>query len=129
MKQFNLEEYLKNPSRKVVTRDGRAVRIICTDFLSKMNKPVVALIKEDENKESVWNFSKNGKYHLPENEESSKDLFFAPVKREGWINLYKDRNGAFSGNFIFETEKRAKEVIGETHTTYLTTIKIEWKEE
>ena len=27
MKQFNLEEYLKNPSRKVVTRDGRAVKI------------------------------------------------------------------------------------------------------
>lgn len=23
MKQFNLEEYLKNPSRKVVTRDGK----------------------------------------------------------------------------------------------------------
>ena len=23
MKQFNLEEYLKNPSRKIVTGDGR----------------------------------------------------------------------------------------------------------
>ena len=23
MEKFNLEEYLKNPSRKVVTRDGR----------------------------------------------------------------------------------------------------------
>ena len=23
MKQFNLEEYLKNPNRKIVTRDGR----------------------------------------------------------------------------------------------------------
>lgn len=27
MIQFNLEEYLKNPKRKVVTRDGRDVKI------------------------------------------------------------------------------------------------------
>ena len=31
MKQFNLEEYKKNPNRKVITRDGRSVRILCTD--------------------------------------------------------------------------------------------------
>ena len=31
MKQFNLEEYLKNPSRKVITRDGREARINCTE--------------------------------------------------------------------------------------------------
>ena len=33
MTQFNLEEYIKNPSRKVVTREGRNVnRILCTDM-------------------------------------------------------------------------------------------------
>jgi hypothetical protein len=42
MKQFNLEEYLANPSRKVVTREGRSARIICTD--AKEGYPVVALI-------------------------------------------------------------------------------------
>ena len=26
MKQFNLDEYLKNPNRKIITRDGRNVR-------------------------------------------------------------------------------------------------------
>ena len=31
MKQFNLEEYLKDPNKKVVTRDGRNARIVCTD--------------------------------------------------------------------------------------------------
>ena len=35
MKQFNLEEYLNNPSKKVVTRDGRAVKIYCTDYIDK----------------------------------------------------------------------------------------------
>lgn len=31
MEQFSLEEYLENPERKVVTRDGRNVRIICSN--------------------------------------------------------------------------------------------------
>lgn len=31
MKPFNLEEYLANPSKKVVTRKGLDVRIVCTD--------------------------------------------------------------------------------------------------
>ena len=42
MKQFNLEEYLQNPSRKVVTRNGSKVRTICTD--KKGDSPIVALI-------------------------------------------------------------------------------------
>lgn len=29
MKQFNLTEYLKNPDRQIITRDGDSVRIIC----------------------------------------------------------------------------------------------------
>lgn len=31
MIQFNLKEYLKNPNRKVITRDGRDVKIIRID--------------------------------------------------------------------------------------------------
>ena len=44
MKRFSLDEYLKNPSKKVVTRLGRTARIICTD--ANMKYPIVALIKE-----------------------------------------------------------------------------------
>ena len=43
MKQFNLEEYLKNPSRKIITRDGRNVRIVCTNAKSF---PIVALVED-----------------------------------------------------------------------------------
>ena len=35
MKPFNLKEYLKNPSRKVVTRDGRNVKIHCTNYIGE----------------------------------------------------------------------------------------------
>ena len=59
MRPFNLEEYLKDPSRKVVTREGRDVRIICTD--RKGDCPIVALIKKyDGNSEVVAAYSKDG---------------------------------------------------------------------
>ena len=32
MKEFNLKEYLENPERKVVTRDGKSVKIHCTNY-------------------------------------------------------------------------------------------------
>lgn len=124
MKEFNLEEFKKDPSRKVVTRDGRAVRIICTDF--KNPQPIIGLVTNNDDGEGIYFYYKDGRCFI--HDECYLDLFFAPIKKEGWVNLYKDRNGAYSSNFIFETEKRAKEVIREKHPTYLTTIKIEWEE-
>lgn len=72
MKQFNLEEYLKDPSRKVVTREGRDVRIICTDM--KGDCPIVALIKkcDGRNGEVVAAYSKDG----ITNDGLLYDLFF-----------------------------------------------------
>lgn len=45
MKPFNLEEYLSNPSKKIVTRDGRSVRIICIDRRG-YTCPIVAMEKK-----------------------------------------------------------------------------------
>ena len=81
MKQFNLEEYLKNPSRKVITRDGRKVsRILCTDAKGKY--PIIALIWI-HGEERVYSFTKNGCWSKP-GEESVNDLYFAQEKHEGW---------------------------------------------
>ena len=44
MKQFNLEEYLKNPDSEIVSRDGRTVRIRCTD--RKRDTPIIALVND-----------------------------------------------------------------------------------
>ena len=43
MKPFNLEEYLANPTKKVVTRDGKDARIICIDRRDSYF-PIVALV-------------------------------------------------------------------------------------
>ena len=50
MEQFSTEEYLKNPNRKVVTRDGKNARVICTDRVCSTH-PVLALLFEDEDSE------------------------------------------------------------------------------
>lgn len=69
MKQFNLDEYLKNPSRKIVTRDGKPVRIICTD--AKSNAPIIVLVPY-ENSEVALNATKDGIIN------GDLDLFFTP---------------------------------------------------
>ena len=51
MKHFNLEEYIQNPSRKVVTRDGRNARIICTD--AKALYPIIALVESPNHVDEI----------------------------------------------------------------------------
>ena len=129
MKQFNLEEYPKNPSRKVVTRDGRKVRIICTD--KKMGKfPLVALVTEvctNGEQETLATYTKDGIYY--DEEENSLDLFFAPEKHEGYVNLLKDLNGyAFIGDpNIYKSKEDAERGMKDC-SNYIASAKIEWEE-
>ena len=122
MKAFNLEEYLKNPKRKVVTKDGRNVRIVCTDFKSELY-PVLALV-DNWGEEICNSYTKEGRF-LPNNEHP-RDLFFAPEKKEGWINIWDGDDGTRCvGAEIFDSYEDAKnrDIIDR-----IATIKIEWKE-
>ena len=127
MKQFSLEEYLENPSRKVVTREGRSVRILCVDKIGG-NFPIIALIQQcTRNNEVIGTFTKDGKWSATIAEQPN-DLFFAPEKHEGWINIYADINdNSHPGNYIFKSKEEAEED-GEKGSGYITTIKIEWEE-
>lgn len=116
MKPFNLEEYLKNPSRKVVTRNGRNARIICTDAINS-DYPIITLIEMGD-KESVTSHTKDGKCFV--GKESYYDLFFEPEKHEGWINIYPEFK-----NYIYKSEKDAKDVAA---PGVIATIRVEWEE-
>ena len=112
MKQFNLQEYLANPERKVVTRDGHKVRILCTD--RKGDTPIIALVHNaKEEQEYGYAFYSDGKFFRDGNDEL--DLFFAPEKHEGWINLpalTPEEQGDLPHPFqitAFETEAQARE--------------------
>lgn len=125
MKEFSLEEYLKNPDREVVTRDGRKVRILCTD--RKGDTPIIALVYDaNEGQEYGYAFYSDGKYFIDKDDEI--DLFFAPEKHEGWIIINKWPDGERDTNgIIYDTELDIpnKPQVG-THR--IATIKIEWEE-
>lgn len=124
MEQFSLSKYLKNPDRKLVTKDGRSVRIICTDKVGRW--PIVALIS-DNGEEIIGSYTTDGKKYIPKAEVSLNDLFFAPKKKEYWINIYEDSYGSPCTGTFYETEEEAL-VNKSTALTYLKTIKVEREE-
>ena len=123
MTPFNLEEYLKNPSRKIVTRDHHPVRIICTDH-DNISYPIVGAIKGYD---FPFCFSEDG-YVVGSKCNDANDLFFAPEKHEGWVNVYKEfkSNSHYMGR-ICNSEEEAKKKT-DINGIYLATIKIEWEE-
>ena len=124
MKQFSLEEYLKNPSRKVVTGDGRNVRIICTDSKIR-NYPIIALVEEPSRFENLFSYTEGGQM-VSYDPSKQYDLFFAPERKEGWANLYRG-NIDYIGGCVYTSKEEAEENIGNKET-YVATVKIEWEE-
>lgn len=121
MKPFNIKEYNDNPSRKVITRDGRPVRILCTN--ARRTYPVVALIEDKDNKEDILHA------YLPDGTmcgiTRQNDLFFAPIKRENWINIYKNTQGQLSTGGVYNTKEEA---LKNANFDAIATTKIEWEE-
>lgn len=122
MKQFNLQEYLVNPNRQVVTRDGRDVRIICTDF-DNPDYPIVGEIKGHK-----WpiGFTTNGE--AIKGKPLCTDLFFAPEKHEGWIIINKWPDGERDTNGIIYQTKSDIPDMAPVGGKRVATIKIEWEE-
>lgn len=125
MKEFSLEEYLKNPNREVVTRNGRKVRIICTD--RKGDTPIIALVYDaNEGQECGYAFYPDGKYFIDKDDEV--DLFFAPEKHEGWIIINKWPDGERDTNGIIYHNKSDVPNMSPVGGKRVAKIKIEWEE-
>lgn len=123
MKQFDLKEYLKDPNKKVVTRDGRNVRIICTDH-DNIIYPVVGEIKGYD---FPFYFSENG-YSMDKDEN---DLFFGFEKHEGWALFVKNRyssNLDMLGPIIYNTREIAQREREAHPYRYGAIVKVEWEE-
>lgn len=127
MEQFSLEKYLANPSRKVVTRYGINARIVCTDRRDDLNNhSIVALLKAKFKEEEIaFYYTIDGTCSY---RESAYDLFFAPQKHEGWINIYRDSDNGrvYTGRPYDSKEDAEKRKAFDEN--YVTTIKIEWDE-
>lgn len=127
--KFSLEEYLKDPSRKVVTRDGREVRIKCTDMDGINGMVIVGLVRDDLMcKERPLTWTKEGQYFVKAG-ETNNDLFFEdgkePVVKKGWVNVYKSPGGEIILGGVRKSKEEAEQ-IGQRDS--IDTIEISWKE-
>ena len=50
-----------------------------------------------------------------------------PIKKEGWVNVYRNLDSVWVGNTIYKLKQSAIDYRG-SESNYLTTVKIEWEE-
>lgn len=76
-------------TKPVQTRDGRAVRILCTDRKGKY--PIIGLMpdRDDGSCEMLISWSGDGHYGGAANYKAL-DLVNVPQVIEGWVNVYPD---------------------------------------
>ena len=128
--QFNLEEYLKNPKRKVITRDGRDARIICTDRQGG-DRPILALCFASDGIENCFSCFPNGRRYV--DTDSCMDLFFTTEKHEMWINVYKTKKEDtyfVIATSLYLSKQEAKDCAISSNNSYdyIDTVKIEWED-
>lgn len=140
MKPFTLKEYLDNPTRKVMTRNGYTVTIICTNAKvfspgdDSTAYPIVALVSVGprrgnphiSNEEVVFSYSTDGRVNTGAN--GPMDLCFETVKVSGWVNIYKAGSAdAITSTIIYKTKEEALRC-KHASADYLDTIFVEWEE-
>lgn len=79
MEQFSLEKYLENTSRKVVTRRGNPVRIICTDRKHGEDDEPIVFLEQCNKDEFLLSCRKDGRSEIY---DTPYDLFFADEEEE-----------------------------------------------
>ena len=127
MKKFSLDEYLKNPSRKIVTRDGHNARIISTDRKSPTGHNIVVLL-DYGSEEISTTCNNNGETEFCSPFQSKGDLFFTPEKKEGWLNIYRGESGFYLRGNPYKSKEEADEVAKANYKTFCATVKIKWEE-
>lgn len=129
MKPFDLE--LAKQGKPICTRDGRKARILCFDFKGNYNRHIAVAITnydEDEAFETFQAVYPDGKVYDGDTETPS-DIMMAPIKKKGWINLYKnninDTIWTLVSEDIHENKESALNNILD-HDIYIGTFPIEY---
>ena len=126
MKAFDLEAAKRGAA--VVTRDGHDARIVCYDAqTNNNNNHLVALVKNDADREKVIVLREDGTYYA--NCDSPEDLFMKTTYHEGYTTVYRLDDGKISCIYVYPSEEGAKQHVNQLEDgTYITTIKVSWEE-
>ena len=130
--KLNLKPFYIQKAREgkpVCTRDGKKARILCYD-LKGTEYPIVAAVEtRDRFAESIFGYDKNGRFD--HDTENNNDLMMLPEKKEGWVNVYRDCDGAniTKDDNIYSSKDAAiasAQIID--RDSYVSTAKINWEE-
>lgn len=80
MKEFKLQDFLKNPNRRIIDHDGEEVSILSTERPDKYN--IVVMTKSG----NVYTVDENGKHS--DKYGDRMNLYFAPTVITRWMNIY-----------------------------------------
>lgn len=129
LKPFDIQK--AKEGKPVCTRDGRKARIICFDAKRKDEKSIIALIpsKDYPEFEDLIAYPNDGNYYG--GHENDGDLMLLPEKKEGWVNVYRDCDGAniTKDDNIYSSKEAAMasaQIID--GNSYVATTKINWEE-
>lgn len=84
-------------SKPITTRDGRSVRILCTDLKRRTGETIAAAITEKDGTDWVTDYSPDGVWHEALGEHAN-DLINPPTppkrfRHSAWVNVYPNSLG------------------------------------
>ena len=128
MKPFDLKLYISNPNLEIITREGNPAKIIYTNRQGYNVKPVVALITIPNGTEVIKTYWENG-IETQGYIDNPNDLFFKPVKRIGWINIYNIPNSSYNNiSTDIYSDKESAEKWAIKCDSYIGAIQIEFED-
>jgi len=123
MKPFDLGK--AKAGDPIVTRDGRRARFVAHVPDCDMGHRV--LVKA-EARGFCSSYAENGKFDTDNDFGHPNDLFMAPKKREGWVNIYpcKTADGVAAGTSSAMVSKEVAD--GIAGQDRIACVRIEWEE-
>ena len=117
-KPFNLQAALEGAPVKSRNNED-IIRVFYVPEMEEQGR-VIALFKSGKTRL----YYENGRYS--KNNDAELDLVMAPIKKTGWVNVYKDYSNNYFSSNIYTTQVEA--LVGRKCDNYITTTKIEWEE-
>lgn len=119
-KEFDLEA--AKQGKPICTRDRRKAIFLTT--LSNKNFPIVAIVSCGQ-EENIYQYDING---VCDEHDDNLDLMMLPEKHEGWVNVYKMKDGEIIiSQYPYESEDASRNT-ARPENGYIDTIRIEWYE-
>jgi len=106
-----------DPTKPVRTRDGRAARILCTDFKNDDGPIIAAITFALDGKERVFSYHSNGRYYTY---ASNSDLVNIPEKHVRWVNVFH------CGGYLCATKEIADSL--DVEKSRIACVRIEFEE-